>query len=210
MRNGKPSRGRKSGARFDPSTPLQHWAQELLAAPPGATVRLLDVGAGPVTQLGKVWPGRTVLITATDPLANEYNDLLDQARIIPPVRTRLGHGETLSQQFHPNTFDFVCAINALDHSYDPLLVIQGMVDVAKPGSWVKLIHFVNEAEAAGYTGLHQWNFALEDGEFIVWNQRERVRARDRLQRVAEIRCELSPGRVENGVIQVSIRKRVEE
>lgn len=197
-------------ARFDPSTPLQHWAQELISAAPGATVRLLDVGAGPVTQLGKLWPDRTVRITAIDPLANEYNELLDEARIIPPVRTRFGHGETLTQQFSPNTFDFVCAINALDHSYDPLFVIQGMVDVVKPGSWVKLIHFVNEAEAAGYTGLHQWNFALEEGEFVIWSQREHIRVRDRLHNASEVRGELSAGRVENGVIQVSIRKRLEE
>jgi SAM-dependent methyltransferase len=167
-------------ARLAATTPLQDWAKELVHAEPGTTVRLLDVGAGPATQLGKVWPERTVRITAVDPLADEYNELLDAARIIPPVRTRLGHGERLTEQFAPNTFDFACAINALDHSYDPLLVIRGMVDVVKPGAWVRLVHFVNEAQFEQYQGLHQWNFCREDERFVIWNKRERIVVEDHL------------------------------
>jgi hypothetical protein len=41
-------------ARLDPATPLQDWVRNLVQAPAGATVKLLNVGAGPATVLGKV------------------------------------------------------------------------------------------------------------------------------------------------------------
>lgn len=194
-------------ARLAADTPLQEWVRELVQAAPGAAVRLLDVGAGPATQLGKIWPERTVRITAIDPLADEYNDLLDEARIIPPVRTRLGHGEKLAERFAPDTFDLAVAINALDHSYDPVKVIQGMVEVVRPGAWVWLTHYVNEAEQEHYEGLHQWNFCLEDEQFVIWNKHDRIVVAEHLPSAAEIRCWVTFGRVEKGGLRVQIRKR---
>ncbi len=35
-------------------------------------VSILDVGAGPLTIINKTFPGKTLTITATDPLADEY------------------------------------------------------------------------------------------------------------------------------------------
>lgn len=192
--------------RLDPTTPVQDWVKHLVPAEPGATVSLLDVGAGLATDLGKVWPGRTILIIAVDPLANEYNQLLDEARIIPPVRTRWCHGERLAKQFKPNAFDLVCARNSLDHSYDPLAAISAMLEVTKPNCWVKLTHFVNEAEFESYQGLHRWNFCLEGGEFLIWSEQQRIVVREHLRAAAEMQCWLAPGRVENGRLEVRIRK----
>ncbi|HEX6797795.1 MAG TPA: methyltransferase domain-containing protein [Ktedonobacterales bacterium] len=194
-------------ARLAADTPLQPWARDLLAAPPGGTVHLLDVGAGPATRLGTVWPERTVRITAVDPLADEYNELLDAARIIPPVRTRLGHGERLTERFAPDTFDLAVAINALDHSYSPLRVIQGMVEVVKPGAWVWLTHYVNEAEQEHYEGLHQWNFCLEDEQFVIWNKHDRFVVAQHLPPGTEVSSWVTFGRVEKGGLRVQIRKR---
>src|SRR4051794_40540028 len=44
--------------------------------PPGGTVDVLDVGAGPLTVFPKKWITRTVNITTADPLADAYAKLL--------------------------------------------------------------------------------------------------------------------------------------
>ena len=193
-------------ARLDPNTPLQDWVRDLIDIPEGSPVHLLDVGAGPATQLGRVWPGREVSITAIDPLANEYNNLFAEHGIAPPVRTQQCHGEHILEMFRPNSFDFACSFNALDHSYDPLAVIQQMVEVVKPGCLVFLQHFVNEAEQEEYQGLHQWNFTAENGQFVIWNSTRRIAVADALPLAAEIRTVVDTGEEKDG-LRVFIRKR---
>ncbi len=179
--------------RLDPAMPLQKWARDLIIAPVGATVRLLDVGAGPATRLGKVWPKRTVLITAIDPLADEFNRMLDEYGVKPPVRTQQGDGERLADGVQMDSFDLAYSINALDHCYDPLKAIKGMVRAVKPGCWVVLEHNVNEAEHETFHGLHQWNFCAEDGKFVIWNKQQHIVVEDHLPLAAEVRAEVEAG-----------------
>jgi len=195
-------------ARLDPSTPLQDWVRDLMATPPGGTVRLLDIGAGPATQLGKVWPERTVEITALDPLADEYDRLLRKHGLRAPVPSQPGHGEQLGQLVPPDAFDLAYAVNALDHSYDPLAIIEGMLRATKPGGWLALDHYIDEAEYEGYTGLHQWNFCADDGRFIIWNKERRIVVNDALPRVAEFLTTLVPAQQpgEKDWLLVRIRK----
>jgi SAM-dependent methyltransferase len=195
--------------RLDPETPLQDWVRDLLGTPllgtpESETLRLLDVGAGPATQLGKRWPGRTVTITAIDPLADQYNCLLASYGLRAPVPSRVGHGEQLDALVPPDSFDLAYAVNALDHSYDPLAVIQAMLRATKPGGWLALDHYVDEAEHERYEGLHQWNFRAEDGRFVIWNQARRVVVDDYLQNAAEIRVDVAHG--EKDWLMVRIRK----
>src|SRR6478609_9398437 len=58
--------------RLDPALPLQDEIAALIEAPEGATVRLLDVGAGPLTFLGRTHPGWTLEVTAVDALGEQY------------------------------------------------------------------------------------------------------------------------------------------
>jgi tetratricopeptide (TPR) repeat protein len=77
--------------RFDPKAPIDGRLGEVLAALGQDRVRLLDVGAGPVTVLGKTVPGKVVEITAVDPLADAYAGLLERAgprAARPDVRLR--------------------------------------------------------------------------------------------------------------------------
>src|SRR6266516_646804 len=62
--------------RTDPDLELQAELKRLIPAAPGDKVRILDVGAGPLTRLGKRWSGREVEIVAVDPLAREYETML--------------------------------------------------------------------------------------------------------------------------------------
>jgi len=132
-------------------------------------ISILDVGAGPLTALGYRFPGKKILIVAVDPLADEYDRLLRDARLDPPIRTIAVPGEALLEHFGPRTFDIAYAVNALDHSADPLTIISNMVAVVRPGGVVLLRHKRNEGESARYWGLHQWNFDVVDDGLLVWN-----------------------------------------
>ncbi len=174
--------------RMNPDTPLQHFVEEYLPPPGGEdTIEVLDVGAGPLTVLGKKSANRKLRITAVDPLADVYDRVMAKFGVTPPVRTSWCHGEMLATRFAPESFDLVWAENSLDHSYEPVRIIEQALTVAKTGGFVVLSHARNEAVNANYDGLHQWNFDDEAGDFIIWNRESRVNVSKLLQSRAEIR-----------------------
>lgn len=129
--------------------------------------RLLDVGAGPLTFIGTRWNGYKMDVTAVDPLADAYNELLDRYGITAPVRSQSVAAEELGSRFPPNTFDLSVARNCLDHSYDPYLAIEQMLLVTKREGKIVLIHEVNEGSNELYRGLHQWNFVQRKNDFLI-------------------------------------------
>jgi SAM-dependent methyltransferase len=137
-------------------------------------VSILDVGAGPLTWLGYCYPGKKITIVPVDPLAVDYDRLLREAGLDPPVRTLGIAGEALREHFSLGSFDIAYATNALDHSADPLTIISNMVAVVRPGGAVILRHKRNEGASARYSGLHAWNFDALDGRLILWNEATRV------------------------------------
>lgn len=153
------------GNRLDPDEPLQEHIAQLL--PRRDEVDILDVGAGPLTCVGKYLEGVKVNITATDPLADDYDILLVSLGITPLVHTQKCDGERLTEMFPPDSFDVVYARNSLDHSYDPVEAIAQMYAVTRPGGYVMLEHWINEGRKNGYSGLHQWDFCIENGDFCI-------------------------------------------
>ena len=68
--------------RFDPNANVRDPVLcRLLAVLPGRTVDILDVGAGPTSMVGHRFPGKRIALTAVDPLAGEYDDLLREGGI---------------------------------------------------------------------------------------------------------------------------------
>lgn len=159
--------------RLDPNLPLQPRPAALL--PPQTEVHILDVGAGPLTVIGKKCEGKHINITAVDPLADEYDRILDKYHIQSIVRTQKLDAENITKKFPSNTFDLVFACNSIDHTYNPERAILQMIDVVKSGRYVLLEHAVNEAENRNYSSLHQWNFFLSaDGDFIIGSKSKKV------------------------------------
>jgi SAM-dependent methyltransferase len=187
--------------RLDPSTPLRDFVIDQITRPDLERIEILDIGAGPVTKLGYVWPGRRVRITAIDPIADHYDRILEEYGVVPPVRTTWCEGELLAERFAPDTFDLVWAQNSLDHSYDPVRIVESALVVAKPGSKVVLAHKRNEGETEKYEGLHQWNFCAESGDFVIWNHQQKVNVTQSLRSLATVRCIERPD-----FILVEIRK----
>jgi SAM-dependent methyltransferase len=111
--------------RLDPGLELQSHVAAFLPDVP--CPRILDVGAGPLTILGKRLAEKDLSIVAVDPLADEYDKLLDRYAIVPPVRTIVQPAETLSKRFSPDSSDLVYARNCFEHSYDPIRAMQQML-----------------------------------------------------------------------------------
>ena len=73
--------------RLDPELPLQPAYVELLDQTPADPVRVLDVGAGPLTMFGKKHPRKTILLTATDALARAYDAAHPRAKGRGPAKS---------------------------------------------------------------------------------------------------------------------------
>lgn len=168
-----------------------------------ATARILDVGAGPMTILGPCFQGSALDLVACDPLAAFYARSASRYGVRRPVPTRTGFAEDLSAFFPQDTFDLVYCRNALDHSFDPVRGIEEMLLVAKTLGRVVLVHSINEAETEKYQGLHQWNFTVEAGRFIIWNKQDRIDASARFQPFADMTIDTS----RHGVVRLELRKK---
>jgi len=176
------------GMQFDPTLSLQQRAAALL--PDQVDVYILDVGAGPLTFLGKTLEGKQLHITAVDALADEYDRILEKYKIEPLVRTEKLDAEMLTNRFAANTFDLVFARNCIDHSYDPELSIRQMVTVVKVGCYLLMEHNPDEADTRGYSGLHQWNFSMNDvGEFLIRSRQSEVNVTQKYRDLCTVTCE---------------------
>jgi SAM-dependent methyltransferase len=183
-------------SRLDPDTEIRDpVVRAELERNPAEEVSILDVGAGPVTWLGYRYPGKTLTIVPVDPLADEYDRLLREAKLDPPIRTVRVAGEALVEHFGSRRFDIAYATNALDHSADPFTIISNMVAVVRAGGVVLLRHKRNEGDSARYGGLHQWNFDVVDDALIVWNEVAQVNVGSDLEGRAETKAWISEGEV---------------
>jgi SAM-dependent methyltransferase len=183
-------------SRLDPDTEIRDpLVRAELERNPAEEVSILDVGAGPVTWLGYRYPGKKLTIVPVDPLADEYDRLLRDAKLDPPIRTVCVAGEALAEHFGSRRFDIAYATNALDHSADPFTIISNMVAVVRTGGVVLLRHKRNEGASARYGGLHQWNFDVVGDGLVVWNEVVQVNVGSALEGRATTTAWISEGEV---------------
>lgn len=160
--------------RLDPAAPLQPEFVALVAHCTNDPIRILDVGCGPFSRMGKTMPGRRMELVAVDPLADLYAELHRKYHLTPAVAPLRGDGEELASMFPAEHFDLIHANNCLDHSYDPVKALGAMFTLLKPGCTIYLRHELNAAEGANYMGLHQWNFHPVDGRFWITDRSKNV------------------------------------
>lgn len=193
--------------RMNPELEITEELAALIQQGKPETWRLLDVGAGPLTVVGKCRKGVKLSITAVDPLATQYDELLSKHNLIPPVRTLPGKAEEVSTLFPSGGFDLVHARNCLDHGLDPFHAVSQMLAVTRSGGCVYLKHHPNEGINEKWHGLHQWNFAMsESGDFMISSRTHEVNVTTELTTKAEVNCTLTHESGEEWLIVV-IRKR---
>lgn len=175
--------------RFNADQPIQDHVATYIDRLDAEYVHILDVGSGPLTKLGKKHPSKQLMITATDLLAYEYDRLLAELEIEPPVRTIYADAERLVEQFGQNAYDIVHGQNCIDHTADPLRAIEQTLAVSKPQGFVVLYHAENEGQREQYRQLHQWDFTCEDGFFVIRDRRGReTNVTKRLAAFCEVEC----------------------
>ncbi len=136
--------------------------------------KILDVGCGPIPICGARLKGKKIQIVGVDPLAEEYNKLIEKYAPQVEFRGIKGTGENLLDIFGNEEFDMVISRNALDHSENPILCIQNMIKVCKKNGIVRFDVSENEGLFENYSGLHKWNFTLYNKKLKLWNKEEKV------------------------------------
>lgn len=130
------------------------------------SMKILDAGCGPMTLMGPKYQGHQLDITCADILADEYNSIMEKAGIVPLIRPIKCGFEDLPKVF-TTKFDFIQAINCVDHSQNPYKSIMAMLDVLADGGVLFLRHGWMEGLRGKYEGLHNWDFYMVDGEFAI-------------------------------------------
>lgn len=188
--------------RVDPNSELQDEIAWAIPKNFDQTFKIIDVGAGPMTYLGKNFQGKKLNITAVDALGNVYNNLHFPTGL-PLIRTLQCESESLSDVYSENSFDIAFARNTLDHSYDPLKALKEMVKIIKPNGIIITIHWANEAIAGNYEGFHQWNFYIKNQCLFVGNNDLTVNVNEELKDTAEL-VKINPD--DDSVVMCAFRK----
>jgi len=134
----------------------------------GKTFDVLDVGSGASSILSHSFVGLDVRLMAADPLADDYDALwVDQVRRLKVCRPTFCLGEGLVAHFGRRTFDLAHIRNALDHSENPVTVVQQLIEVTKRSGFVIIHGFENEAITENWQGFHQWNIQFEERDLVI-------------------------------------------
>jgi len=133
----------------------------------------LNCGDGAHSELG------SVPVVAVDGLARFYLRVYDFLDLRPPHVSGQCEVEELRACFPRNHFDVVHMRNALDHTMDPVVGLEQMLEVVRPGGRVLLRHAINEGLPGQFQfGLHQWSFdatrRASTPHFVIWNPMLRV------------------------------------
>jgi SAM-dependent methyltransferase len=145
--------------------------------------------------VGNTYRDKVIDVVAVDPLAEEYVELLAHLGIDAPVIPVACSGEHLVEHFPRGSFDVAFALNALDHSADPVAVLDNMLAIIKRSGRVALTHLRNEGERNGYMGIHFWNIECDEDHLVIWNRVERHDVTVRLIDEYETECWTSEDRV---------------
>ena len=156
-------------ARINKNREVRGYHREILDQIYKEDLRILDVGSGPITKIGYYYNDQKLNITACDPNAKAYNELLERSQLESPVKTIFAEGEKLSTTL-TGKFDWINCENALDHMEDPDKALQEMKKLLAPQGMISLFHEINEGIHRAYTGYHKWNICSDNRRsFSIWN-----------------------------------------
>jgi SAM-dependent methyltransferase len=134
---------------------LNQEVADFILSVPRETV--LDVGSGVCSLLNGL-----VNVTSCDPLGDLYRLIFDYERhkLTPPLAIP---AEYLK---YSNEFDIVHISNALDHCQNPYDALDNLIKAVKPGGYLIVQGFCNEAEHENWQGFHQFNLDLTESGIL--------------------------------------------
>ena len=171
---------------------------------------VLDVGCGICSQYGNKIDDGEINLVGIDPLAFYYNKINHFVGYNPKVS--FGVFELLSQQLQHDYADYILIDNALDHSVDPVAAIIEAYKVLKTGGVMSIAHHINEAYKAFYSGLHQWNIGHQNGDLIIWNDKNYVNISQMISPYGNVDVKIVDSVSEAapfGIVECNITKNIE-
>jgi SAM-dependent methyltransferase len=153
--------------RLQKGRPLPQWAAA--CAPPGLThLRILDVNAGPVTSLGVRSSTLDVELIPIDELARNYDRLLDEMQVVPPLRTQFCNPEDCLTTFGNSAFDCIYSHNGLFTSEDPVPFYQSLLQCLRPsGSLIFFLDFTEDPHVPQRNAMRFFHMVRNDRVIIV-------------------------------------------
>ena len=136
----------------------------------GELPRLLDVGAGPISQLAWATDEGLAEVVGVDPLADEYAAILERRGCSYPVVPVAGTGEKILEIFGAESMDLVYCGNALDHVENPLLCMRNIEAVLRPGGFMVIVSALREGTHQNWQGLHQHDLVPQDEDLWRYNK----------------------------------------
>ena len=120
---------------------------------------VLDVGSGVVSILNGL-----VEVRAVDPLGDLYRLVFDYERhkVAPPMAFP---AEELPFK---NDYDIVHISNAIDHTQDPYKAYNALLKAVKPGGYLIIQGFEDEATFENWQGFHQNDIYVEE----IWDDKK--------------------------------------
>lgn len=131
------------------------------------SIKIAELGSGPVCTLGNVWGDVEIEIHASDLRQPSYKKLQEKERCKLLIPIEYQDMEILT--YPDNFFDVVHCVNALDHTNDAQKALDEMKRVCKKGGYIYLRHVHNQKSAHHGNG-HYWD-ARVDG---FYNRKIRI------------------------------------
>ncbi len=136
------------------------------------SVRIAEVGAGPINTIGNEWANVEVEVIASDNMQPEYEKLWKEHDATPIVPVEYADMEKLP--YPDGSFDIVHCVNALDHTKSVWHAIKEMDRVCKKGGWIYLRH--SPMQKTRFGGHHYSDAEFIDAnEMIFWGEQSGIR-----------------------------------
>ncbi len=169
---------------------------------------IVDVGCGPIPKFGNIIAGQAIDYIPVDPLAYQYNKLLDEFNVDIPVKPKFAIMEALSCFYEEDSVDYCIVNNALDHSIDIVRAFLECLRIVKPGGCLLLEHWEAEAISNDYEGLHKWNIEEDNSELIFFSKNMKVNITKMISGIAEVEVRRAQERdVHRDIIIAKITKK---
>ena len=135
---------------------------------------IVDIGCGPLPKFGNTHNKEILNYHPVDPLAHQYQKILNSNNVHLPVTPKFAIGELLSCFFKKNSADYVIMHNALDHCIDPMRVLIEMAEICKIGGSILLFHADAEGIFENYSGMHKWNITEQKGSMYIFDNKKNM------------------------------------
>jgi SAM-dependent methyltransferase len=145
----------------------------------GQPLQALDIGCGAISRLRWGALNGFLTVTGVDPLLDMYAIVRERHGYanLPAIRCAhevIGGAEQLATALAPASFDLAFCSNALDHTEDPVVVVEGIARVVRPGGLVAIDVYTREGSRENWWQLHQFDMYINDRDEFVCETREGV------------------------------------